>query len=328
MGAPLASFVFYFTVAAATVTVVCGFLWFGRHQRAMMQALADGRLTQEELAAATESNVWSVGFAFGLVATIVLALVLGAQHLAAKPNTGIVATMIPPFEQVQTSLFRLQQTSDVIVAKLDDLSAAFERATQSGALVASPSTPAEHYHNARLYELKSDYANARKSYNAYLASGVDFIDPYLSYTDMLKVQDGLEGAREVVGAMRKTNSTTSLATAAALLLGKEPRQAALRQIIAAHPDFAPAVYLLGREFSAEKLGEQTIADQREEKMLLTHFQELDAQGQFQRWVLDKREAKRWLDDVDARAAKVATVPAAVLDNPVSLSALQSNVAGR
>ncbi len=338
LGAPLARFVLWFTIASSVITVVAGFLWFGRYQRAMRQALADGRLSQAEVEEATETNVWSVSFAFGLISTIVLALVLAAQNVGAKPDTGIVATVVPGVEHLQTELFairgdvaRVQQTTDriaedttTVLAKLDDLSAAFERATAAGVVVANPSTPAEHYHNARLYELKSDFAGARRSYNAYLASGVEFIDPYLSYIDMLKVQDGLDGAREIVGAMQKTNHTVSLETAAALLLPKEQRAAALVQIIAQHPDDAPAVYLLSREYSAEKLGEQTIADKRREKALLAQLATLNATGQFQRWLLDKREAKRWLDDADVRAAKLAGLPAAVLDTPVTVTATPSN----
>ncbi|HEV7730664.1 MAG TPA: hypothetical protein VGR62_00815 [Candidatus Binatia bacterium] len=338
LGAPLARFVLWFTIASSVITVVAGFLWFGRYQRAMRQALADGRLTQAEVAQATETNVWSVSFAFGLISTIVLALVLAAQNVGAKPDTGIVATVVPGVEHLQSELFairgdvaRVQQTTDriaadttTVLAKLDDLSAAFERATTAGVVVANPSTPAEHYHNARLYELKSDFAGARTSYNAYLASGVEFIDPYLSYVDMLKVQDGLDGAREIVGAMRKTNHTVSLETASALLLPKEQRAAALTQIIAQHPDHAPAVYLLSREYSVEKLGEQTIADKRREKALLAQLADLNAKGQFQRWLLDKREAKGWLDDADARAAKLAGLSATVLDTPVTMSATPSN----
>lgn len=345
LGTPVANFILWLTIAAAALTLVAGALWFGGYQRKLRRAMADGKVTQQELEEATERNVWSVSFAFGLVATVVLCLFMGAQKLAAEEEKGVLATLVPALEQVQKSLFKIekdvavvkdstqriesktdtiQTNTQKVLAKLEDMSAAFEQAGKSGAIIANPTTPAEHYHNARMHELKSDFASARKSYNAYLASGVDFIDPYLAYTDMLKVQDGLEGAREVVAAMRKNNTSTSLEIAAALLLPKDQRIAALKQGIEKHADFAPAVYLLSREFSAEKLGEQTLADKREEKALLEKFRTLDAAGKFQRYVMDKKQAKGWLDDADARFAKLAAMPSAVLENPVTLSVNRSN----
>ncbi len=338
LGTPVANFTLWLTIGAAGLTVIAGLLWFGGHQRQLRRAMADGKVTQQELEQATEHNVWSVSFAFGLVSTVVLCLFMGAQKLAAEEDKGVLATLVPALEQVQKSLFkietdvvevketteRIESKTEQVLTKLEDMSAVFEQAAKGGAIIANATTPAEHYHNARMFELKSGFASARKSYNAYLASGVDFIDPYLAYTDMLKVQDGLEGAREVVAAMRKNNTSTSLEIAAALLLPKEQRIAALKQGVEKYADFAPAVYLLSREFSVEKLGEQTLADKREEKALLEKFRALDAAGKFQRYVMDKKQAKAWLDDAESRLAKLTAMPAAVLENPVTLSANQSN----
>lgn len=345
LGTPVANFILWMAIASAVLTLFAGVIWFGGQQRKLRRALADGVVTQEELERATERNPWSVGFAFGLVSTVVLCLFMGAQRLAAEEDKGVLATLVPPLEQVQQSLFKIekdvaevkdttsriesktdtiQDTTQKVLTKLEDMSAAFENAGKSGVIIPNPSTPAEHYHNARMQEVKGDFASARKSYNAYLASGVEFIDPYLSYLDMLKVQDGLEGAREVVAAMRRNNQSLSLEAAATLLLPKEQRVSTLRQFVEKNATFAPAVYLLSREFSLEKLGEQTLADKKEEKALLEQFVKLDSTGAFQRYVMDKKQAKAWLDDSEARLAKLKAMPASVLENPVTLSANQSN----
>lgn len=338
LGTPVANFILWLTIGTGCLTLIAGILWFGGQQRKLRIALANGQASQQEIEHATEHNVWSVSFAFGLVSTIVLCLFMGTQKLAAEEDKGVLATLVPALEKVQQSLFkiekdvtvvkdttqRIETKTEQVLAKLEDMSAVFEQAAKGGAIIASPSTPAEHYHNARLFELKADFASARKSYNAFLASGVDFIDPYLAYTDMLKVQDGLEGAREIVSAMRKSNPSTSLETAAALLLPKEPRLAALKAVLEKQPEFAPAAYFLSREFSLEKLGEQTLADKREEKAWLEKFRALDAAGKLQRRVMDKKQAKTWLDDAEARFTKLNAMPAAVLENPVTVSAMQSN----
>ncbi len=211
-----------------------------------------------------------------------------------------------------------------VVEKIDDLAKLFEEASKHDGIIANPQTPADHYHNARFAEVKSDFAMARKSYNAFLASGVEYIDPYAAYADMLKVQEGGEGAREVLTALRKTNTTLSLEAVSALLLPKAQRIDALRALAEKAPDFAPAAYLISREFSLEKLGDQTIADKNEEKKWLDVFRELNTAGKFQKYILDKKEAQKWLSDVEARAARIAAMPEAVLKNPVSLTAMQSN----
>lgn len=309
LGAPVAALAKYCTIGFAVITLVAGWVWFGKRQRALRAALSDGKITQEELAHATESNGWSITFAFGLVATLILSLALVAQLLMPKPedggpDRGVLATMMPALQKMQDSLFniqkdvteiksvtgetkaqteRIEQKTAQVITKLDEMSRAFEEASKQGGMIAGPKTPAEHYHNPRFAEVKADFAAARKSYNAFLATGVEFMDPYLAWTDMLKVQEGLDGAREVIASMRKTNTTLSLAAAEALLLPKAARTGASKKLLERAPEFSPAVYLLSGEFSAEKLGEQTVADKREEKAALESFRALNEKGQFQKY---------------------------------------------
>ncbi len=333
LGTPVATFVPWLAVAAAFVTGTAGLVWFGGYRRKLSRALADGRITQSEIEHATEHNVWSVGFAFGLVSTVVLGSLMGAQQLAAEQDKGVLATVLPSLERLQATVLsidknvlaakeatvRVEVKTDAVLEKLEDMNASFEKAAKGGVIIANPSTPAEHYHNARLFEVKSDYAGARRSYNAYLASGVEFIDPYLAYVDLLKVQDGSEGAREVVEAMRKSNRTLSLEAAASLLLPKPQRVSALRHVLESNPEFSPAAFLLSREFSSDKLGEQTLAEKREEIELLKRFQALDKAGKFQRYVMDKKLSQNWLEATDARLAKFADISSAAIAPPVALT---------
>ena len=62
----------------------------------------------------------------------------------------------------------------------------------------------------------------------------------------------------------------------------------------------------------------------EEKKWLDAFRALNDAGKFQKYILDKKEGRKWLDDVEARAARLAAMPAAILKNPVTLTAMQSN----
>jgi hypothetical protein len=349
LGAPVASLAMYFTVGAAALTVMAGWMWFGRRQRQLRVAMADGRITGEEMAEITQSNAWSVTFAFGLVTTLILGIVFLAQSLMPKkddgPDRGVLATIITPLQKVQDSLFNLQKDvteikavtgetkaqterieakQDQVLTKLEDMSRAFEAAAQSGTFIENAQTPAEHYHNARFAELKANARQARESYAAFVTSGAEFIDPCIAWTDMLKIHDGIEGARETAAAMRKNNTTLSLEAAAALLLPQAARTGALQQLAERAPEFAPVFYLLSREFSVEKKGEQTVADKKEEKATLEKFMALHDKGQFLKFIMDKKEGQKWIEDASARLAKVAATPDAVLKTPVTLSPQQSN----
>ncbi len=357
LGAPVANFSLYFTIGSAILTALAGFMWFGRRQKNLRLALADGKITPEEMQKITETNGWSVSFAFGLVATLVLGLVFVAQSLISKPDDngterGALATLVPQLQKMQDSLFniqrdvseikdttakikestgrlesttgRIEEKTDKMNAKMDDLIKAFEEASKQDGPVANPQTPVDHYKNARYAELKSDFGAARKSYAAYLTSGADFIDPAFAWVEMLKVQDGIDGAREVVTTMQKNNTTLSMQAVAATLLPANARKGSLQKLAEAAPDFAPVFYLISREFSLEKLGDQTISDKTAEKAALEKFRALNEKGQFQKYFLDKREAKKWLDDVDVRWARIGSTPDSMLKNPVTLTAQQSN----
>lgn len=357
LGAPVANFSLYFTIGAGVLTAIAGWMWFGRRQKALRLALADGRITPEEMQKITETNGWSVSFAFGLVATLVLGLVFVAQLLIAKPDDGgpdrgVLATLVPQIQKMQDSLFniqrdvseikdtaaktkeqteRIESKTDTVIdmqkdvgSKIDELRKAFEEASTKDGLITNPQTPVDHYKNARYSELKSDFGAARKSYTAYIASGADFIDPAMAWVDMLKVQDGIDGAREVVTTMQKNNTTLSLQAVAATLLPAAARKGSLQKLGEAAPEFAPVFYLISREYSVEKLGEQTISDKTVEKGALEKFRALNEKGRFQKYFLDKKEAKKWLDDAEARWAKIASTPDTVLKNPVTLTPQRSN----
>src|SRR6185369_13493475 len=49
-----------------------------------------------------------------------------------------------------------------------------------------------------------------------------------------------------------------------------------------------------------------------------------AEGKVVKYFLDKKEAQKWLDDADARWAKVNSTPTNVLQNPVKILVSQSN----
>lgn len=203
---------------------------------------------------------------------------------------------------------------------LDDLSAL----TGASGLIADPKTPEQHYRNARIHELGGNTSAARKEYAAFLESDLDMLDAWLNYSSMLKIQEGRDGALENLRTLGGKSKSVSSQIAAALLEENEPRLAKLIALEKEHPGFGPLPWLISQEFSEQKRGTPTLAETRSEREWLEKFRAAHAAGKFVKFFFDKKESEKWLTTADGRWAKVSSVPADVLKDPVKLSLQQSS----
>lgn len=205
---------------------------------------------------------------------------------------------------------------------LEKIAQRFESLSTSGGLITNAKTPEEHYHNARIHELGGNFSAARKEYTEYLSSNLEALDPWLSYSTMLKSAEGKAGAVEAMRYFgdKLRPQTVSYQTALALLEDGEARVAKLQTLAAANPDFGPLAWLISQEFSEARRGDQTLADQRAEKEWLEKFRAAHAAGKFEKYFLDKKEAQKWIDAGEARWAKLISTPERVLENPVTITA--------
>jgi hypothetical protein len=207
---------------------------------------------------------------------------------------------------------------------LEKIAERFESIHSSGGLIAEAKTPEEHYHNARVHELSGNFAAARKEYAEYLSANLEALDPWLSYSAMLKISEGKPAALEALRYFDKLSPrTVSYETALALLEEGEVRVAKLQALAGNHPEFGPLPWLISQEYSESRRGEQTLADQRAEKEWLQKYRDAHAAGKFLRYFLDKKEAQKWIEAADARWAKLSSLPQTVLENPVTLMATET-----
>ena len=209
---------------------------------------------------------------------------------------------------------------------LEKIAQRFETLSSNGGLITNAKTPEEHYHNARIHELGGNFAAARQEYAQYLSSNLEALDPWLSYSAMLKAAEGKAGAVEAMRyfADKLKPHTVSYETALALLEDGETRLKKLQALAEKFPDFGPLAWLISQEYSEARRGDQTLADQRAEKDWLEKCRAAQAAGKFEKYFLDKKEAQRWLTEADTRWAKLISTPERVLENPVTLTAQQSN----
>ena len=200
----------------------------------------------------------------------------------------------------------------------------FDSLGSNRGLIAMPKTPEEHYHNARVHELGGNFTAARSEYAEYLSANLEALDPWLSYENMLKSAEGRAGALETMKKSHREPQTVSYQTAVALLQDRDDRLGKLDALASNHPEFGPLPWLISQEFSEERRGEQTLADQRAEKQWLQKFRAAQATGRFERYFIDKKEAEKWIETADARWAKLSSVPEKVAENPVTLTLQQGN----
>lgn len=348
LASTIAKFSFYLLIISVCTALISGMLWFFRYRRRFLAAAADGVMEPEEVMALGERNVWSVMFAFSVIATVVMGGFVIAEKFAGDGDKGVLATVVPGMDKVQEALFRVEKKLDAvkedtaairkdtgtmredtakIAASVEEIAKRFDLLAATGGLIPAAKTPEEHYHNARVQELGGNFTAARKEYADYLTANLDLLDPWQSYAAMLKVQEGRAGAAETLRYFgdKLTPRTVSYETALALLDDqRDSRLAKLQALAADHPDYGPLAFLISEEFSDTKRGEQTLADKRSEKEWLEKFRTAHAEGKFLRFFLDKKDAQKWLDSAEARRARLDAMPAKALENPVSLSMMESS----
>ncbi|MEY2577221.1 MAG: hypothetical protein QOI49_45, partial [Verrucomicrobiota bacterium] len=252
---------------------------------------------------------WAVGVAALLAIIALLVLWLVHSQSETKRTMGAMSA---------------QMTKDG--GAVEQIAKRFENIASTGGLIATPKTPEEHYHNARVHELGGNFVSARKEYAEYLTANLEAIDPWLSYAAMLKAQEGKAGALDSFRTLgdKLKPPTVSYQAALAMFDDGEARVTKLKALADANPDFGPLPWLISQEYSEGRKGDQTLADQRAEKEWLEKFRKAQAAGKFEKFFLDKKEAQKWTDAAEARWAKLTSTPDSVRENPVTVTAQQSN----
>ncbi len=180
----------------------------------------------------------------------------------------------------------------------------FDRLAGAGGLLREPSTAAEFYHNARLFEARGETANARQAYLALAALGGEHIDPLLRLAALIRAQDGRAGAREVFAELaRGTNRAAQLVHAQQFEGAERLRRiAALAEQLR---QFGPVHAVLAIEFGEDRQNTQTIEEMRSERAAIAQFLAADREGELVPYFLDQSVLAQWLDRAQRRAAALA-----------------------
>ena len=261
------------------------------------------------------------GFAAGVVVLsgigwyVVDTLKESEQHLQETQHT---------VDEFSENAGQIESNTAKIARAIEQVGASFEELTKSGGIIENPVAAHEFYHNARMFELRGDYANARKAILGYFQFEEVKLDPHLRYLDFLKVQEGREGTRETYSVIANRTQGFMAKYAAVLLWDRERRIDLLHEFEKAQPQFAPVYYHLSLEYAVDRVGAQSIDDQRQEKAYLQKFREQDQAGELVKYFVDQEMVTAWRDDVEKRLNTLESMAGSLLENPVNLTWMTSN----
>lgn len=280
-----------------------------------------------------------------IVGTVGTGLIALLQTGEEAEEVGFIASVAPPVAELQASLGliekkidsikedtqkiksateRIETRSTEMASSIEDIKSSLENVSGDG-VIANPSYPEDHYHNARIHELGGDYPAARRSYLGYFAKDLGKLDPHLRFISFLKIQEGSSGARETYNEIAYRHPSEVSDYIKRLLLNTESRKEKLLAYHLEQPDFAPAAYHLSLEFSERRLGSQTLSEKRKELKYLQAFVEADQSGGLVKHFVDQELVAEWRDDAATRLASLKSgSDATALSNPVSINWMAHN----
>ena len=228
---------------------------------------------------------------------------------------GIIQEQI---ESVRANTEEIKETTDRIESSLDSIGDDIQEIGQLGGIVANPKIPEQWYSNAKIYELKGDFGNARRAYLQCLPQMPDKIDAHLDFVQFLKVQEGRVGAREIYLAVSKQNPGIASRVALAALLMPDKQVESLEQIMDDGDIPPPVLYLLANRYSEVTLGSQSLSDKSLElKWLRAFVNSLDSKP-YLRYFTNQSTASDWSNDAISRLAAL-DAETSILENPVKVS---------
>lgn len=231
-------------------------------------------------------------------------------------------------EQIKSTTLDIKSDTTSIKSSVEDVSSKIDTLSESigkqGGIISNPETASDFYHNARLYELKGDYSNARRAYIRYFSFSESKLDPHFRFQSFLKIQEGIGGAKEIYTEMFSMSKNLVDEYAKLLLESVDVRRVKIKEFIDNNPDFAPAYYELARLHSKNILGNQGLADKKAEKDYVEKFTELNKEGKLVRYFLDKEELDSQIKYISERKTELDSIDSSAFESPVNVQRMWTN----
>lgn len=238
---------------------------------------------------------------------------------ALTPQAGIAATVSPDIAGLQDQILgkltvienKIDTGFDKVLAKIDQIDA-------NAGLVGNPVTPNDFYHNAKIHELNGNLIEAKKSYEKYFESDMEYLDPYTSYALILKNLEGPSSGRELMSKMRDSNSESPSVNLAYIMMkdNREDRIALLEALAQKDPEYGPVYMAIADQYSYKEAGMPTNEERRKEREALQKVLDLEKDQKFSKFYIDKKESEAKLSWAQQELKLMEGTMGGMLDNPV------------
>lgn len=249
----------------------------------------------------------------------------------ATPTKGVLASNIGPIatlqakllkigtdiEDIKTNTKEIKSQTTQIAKDVTDIKKAIENLESTGGeIIDNPKTPQDFYHNARIYALEGRTQKAITAYEEFLKQAPDFIDAHESFQSLLNNTAGHEQTKRKYNQLLAQYPDSKVVRLMTAKLSKEgSRIQKLKQLIAEDPQFAPAYFELGDSLFRDNLTLSTTTEIDRMKKLYEQFKDLDEQGYFKRYYVDKEaidkvyaKVKRFYSQFEGHGKQVTQKP--------------------
>ncbi len=256
-------------------------------------------------------------FGMSLVSTLFWMIMIPIFTLT--PPEGIAASVSPDLSNFQQQIFgKLDQIEQKIESGFEQVLVKIDQIDSNAGLISSPKNANDFYHNAKIHELNGNLVEAKKNYEEYFKANYFYLDPYLSYSLILKNLEGVSTSREILGKMRDTNFNNP-AVQVAYILTKEVNEdkiQLLTDLAQKYPDFGPISYYLGELYSYKESGSYTNAKRTSEREAFQQLIKLEEDQKFSKYFIDKKLAEEKLNYAKQELKVLGGIAGNMIDNPV------------
>ena len=297
---------FFFIISLAAALLI----WFG--------VIVKGK-KKEDLDTVGEIMATKYGMIFGVSVISTAFWLLMIPVFALTPQEGVLASAVP---QVGDWQEQMMGRFDKIDAKLDqgftEVLDKIDSIDKNAGIVSNPKSYNDYYHNAKVYELTGNLIEARKAYEKYFEADLAYIDPWVSYAQLIKSLEGPSSVLEFLGEWRDRYSENP-AVQLVYALNKTEREdklALLENLKARFSDYGPIELALLELYSYKENGVMTLADQKKNQEALEKLKSLAEGDGLSKYYIDKQQLSEKEDFIRSQQNLADSYYSQMVKNPL------------
>ncbi len=274
---PYLNFVPYFLLVSLLILVV---LWIIQSRRPVVE----GESTLDGILKSSYSPL----FGFAVISFVFWLVMIPVFWMT--PQEGILSSSVSNLGELQETLLgRFDKLESKMDNRFDQVLKKLEEMDANAGIVNHPKSYADYYHNARIYELTGNALGARQAFEKYFESNLSFIDPFISYSQIVKSLEGPSSTESILGALR-TKYPDNPAVALTYAINKKDnsdQEFLLNKVKESFPDYGPVYFYIFKINTAFADGGQTLTNEERGLEALAKLDTLEKKDGFSKFFINK-----------------------------------------